>query len=208
MIPDNRLRFPSSLIDFTVDVGLSGQDHESFPAPGAQPRWDWFLIYFIGLLANQSSYDEPTQYRDGSLWFDLNNLTLKVYRNGAWAGLAESIELQTVAGTLTTLHSWYSLVNSQLSGAAPEATFSGYCITDGKTEIPVPVTIQGAIDMVRTRPFVYINGLLVDPRSVEYFTATTVALKNDIVLNDGDRFTVVIKNITSTMFSVPEVVVS
>lgn len=206
--PDNRLRFPPTLIDFAVDVGLSGQDHESFPAASAQPRWDYLLIWFISLLANQSSYDEPTQYRDGTMWFDLNDLTLKIYRNGAWAKTSRCIELETAGGTMITLDDWYTIASNQLSGAAPEATFGGYCTTNGKTEIAVPVTIQGAVDVIKTRPFVYINGLLIDPRNAEYFTATTIRLQNGTVLNDGDRFTVVIKNIVSSLFSVPDVVVS
>lgn len=213
LIPDNRLRFPAPLIDFATEVGLTGQDHERFPYPDAQPRWDWMLIWYMSLLANQSSYDEPTQYRDGTLWFDLNTLTLKIWHSslenisGSWLSIATSTELETVSGVPVTLDVWYASVNSKLSGAAPVSTFSGYVNSTTATEIPIPVTLQGDIDLTKTRPFVYINGLLVDPRNCEYYTVTTIKLLNDITLNAGDTFTVVINNIISANFSIPDVVI-
>jgi hypothetical protein len=213
MLPDNRLRFPAPLIDFADDVGLSGQDHEKFPYPDAQPRWDWMLIWYMSLLANQSSYEEPTQYRDGTIWFDLNTLTLKVWRSsleevtGSWMSLASSIELETIATVPITLSTWYTSTNSKLSGAAPHITFGGHVVSATATEIPVPVTLQGEIDLVKTRPFIYINGLLIDPRNCEYYTAATIKLVNGIELVEGDRFTVVIENILPANFSIPDVVI-
>jgi hypothetical protein len=213
LIPDNRLRFPAPLIDFATEVGLTGQDHERFPYPDAQPRWDWMLIWYMSLLANQSSYDEPMQYRDGTLWFDLNTLTLKIWRSslenisGSWLSIATSTELEIISGVPVTLDSWYTSVNSKLSGAAPISTFSGYVNSTTATEIPIPVTLQGDVDLVKTRPFVYINGLLVDPRSCEYYTVTTIKLLNGITLSAGDTFTVVINNIISANFSIPDVVI-
>jgi hypothetical protein len=213
MLPDNRLRFPAPLIDFASDVGLSGQDHERFPYPDAQPRWDWLLLWYISLLANQSSYDEPTQYRDGTLWFDLNDLTLKIWRSslenitGSWMSLASVIELETITTIPVTLSAWYTSTNSKLSGAAPVTTFGGYVASTSATEIPVPVTLQGEIDLIKTRPFVYINGLLIDPRNCEYYTATTIKLLNSTTLVKDDTFTVVIMNILPNNFSIPDVVI-
>ena len=217
MLPDNRLRFPAPLIDFATEVGLSGQDHEKFPAADAQPRWDWLLIWFMSLLANQSSYDEPTQYSDGTLWFDLNTLTIKIWRSslenisGSWMSIASTVGLETVPGgtpTIVTLQDWYRTVNSKLTGSAPESTFSGYSVSVSPVhEIPVPVTLQGEIDLVKTRPFVYINGLLIDPRSCEYYTVATIKLLNSVVIQRNDYFTVVIKNILPANFSIPDVVV-
>ena len=79
MLPDNRLQFPPTRIDFDTQVGITGQAHDLFPGPNQQPRFDWLLCWFIALLANQSSFDEPTQYREGTLWFDLNLNALKIF---------------------------------------------------------------------------------------------------------------------------------
>ena len=234
VLPNNTLRFQAPLIDFATEVGLSGQDHEKFPAPDAQPRWDWLLIWFISLLANQSSYEEPTQYRDGTIWFDLNTLVLKIWRSslenisGSWLSVATSIELESIASTPVTLSAWYTSTNSKLSGAAPVTTFGGYVTSISATEIPVPVTLQGEIDLVKTRPFVYVTSTrrvlapgtdttatslditstqLIDPRSCEYYTATTIKLLNGVTLVAGDRFTVVIQNILPANFSIPDVVI-
>ncbi|MCK9557034.1 MAG: hypothetical protein M0R50_03205 [Candidatus Cloacimonetes bacterium] len=213
LLPDNRLRFTAPLIDFANDVGLSGQDHEKFPAPDAQPRYDWLLMWYISLLANQSSYDEPTQYRDGTFWFDLNTLTIKLWRSslesisGSWMSLASSISLEVVSGVPLMLDTWYASASAKLTGSAPVITFGGYVTLAEATEIPVPVTLQGEIDLNKTRPFVYINGILVDPRNCEYYTATTIKLLNDVVLVANDRFTVVIQNILPANFSIPDVVI-
>jgi hypothetical protein len=212
-IPDNRLRFPAPLIDFATEVGLTGQDHEHFPYPDAQPRWDWMLMWYISLLANQASYEEPTQYRDGTLWFDLNTLTLKIWRSslenitGSWMSLGSVIDLETVAGVPVKLSDWYTSTNNKLSGGSPQITFSGAVTSDTATEIPVPVTLQGNIDIFKTRPFVYINGILVDPRQSEYYTATTINLISPVQLVKNDKFTVVIMNILPANFSIPDVVV-
>lgn len=213
MLPDNRLRFPTSLIDFVDDVGMSGQDHEKFPAADAQPRWDWLLMYFMSILSNQSSYEEPTQYRDGTLWFDLNTLTLKVWRSsideitGSWMSIAGSIELETIAGNTTTLKSWYDSADAKLTGSSPVLTFSGYVTSSYATTINIPTSLQSSIDLSKTRPFLYINGLLVDPRDCEYYTNTTIKLINSTQLVSGDKFTVVIQNILSANFSTPDVIV-
>jgi hypothetical protein len=213
MLPDNTLRFPAPLIDFATEVGLSGQDHEKFPYPDAQPRWDWMLLWYISLLSNQSSYTEPTQYRDGTLWFDLNTLTLKIWRSslenisGSWMSISSSIELETVATVPVTLGAWYTSTNSKLTGAAPVITFGGYVTSASATEIPIPVTLQGEIDLIKTRPFVYINGLLIDPRNCEYYTATTIKLLNGITLVEDDKFSVVVSNVIPANFYIPDIVI-
>jgi hypothetical protein len=215
LIPDNRLRFPAPLIDFAQEVGLSGQDHEHFPYPDAQPRWDWLLIWYMSLLANQSSYNEPTQYRDGSLWFDMNTMTLKMWRSsldfitGSWTDLSNSIGLETIAGTPITLKDWYIETKSKLTGSTPIATFNGYVKPDtvSAVEIPVPSDIQSTIDLINTRPFVYINGLLIDPRDCEFYSTSLIKLLNGVALVANDKFTVVVQNILYAHFYIPDVVI-
>ena len=210
MLPNNTIRYPAPLIDFAGEVGLTGQDHDTYPAPDTQPRYDWLRITLQGLLSSQSSFVEPTEYRDGTLWFDLNNITLKIYdSNIGWVPLSNVIAVEDGTGTstTTTLAEWYAAVQSNLLATAPEATFSGYCTADGITTIIVPIAFQSQIDIDKSRPILYINGLLVDPRDVEFFSVSTISLKNGIVLDTNDKFKVMIKNITLTLFHVPNVIV-
>ena len=208
-LPDNRIRFDTSLIDFANDVGLTGQGHDDYPGPNQQPRYDWLRSLFIGLLSCQSSYNEPAQYRDGTLWFDLNNITLKIYAQGAWRPLSEVVAVVDGGApeTTMTLTEWVTTVNSLLTSTAPEATFSGRCTADNVTSMNIPEEIQPQIDLVNSRPIIYINGVLIDPRNSEFHTEVTIQLRNGIKLDDGDEFTVFIRNIAPQLFHVPDVVV-
>lgn len=208
-LPDNRLRFDTSLIDFGGAVGVTGQAHDSYPGPNQAPRYDWLRMMFIALLANQSSYAEPTQYRDGTLWLDLNNLTLKIYASGDWRPLTEvlSVVEGTTPQTTTTLSEWYASVQTTLLASAPHATFSGRCTEDDTVTIIIPEALRDSIDEVNNRPVVFKNGVLIDPRDAEFHTAITIRLRNGITLDNGDTFTVFIENISPPLFHVPDVVI-
>lgn len=193
---DNRIRFSAGPIDFAADVGLTGQDHDTYPAAGQQARYDWMRMVLIGLLSNQSSDSAPTQYRVGSLWFDTSELALKIRQQtvsgSVWANIAEVIKLDDDFN----LADWYVLANQVLLDNAPVMTFSGNCNNNGVVLLPIPTSIQAAIVTGRTRPFVYINGLLIDPRN-SYIDTTNVRLINGDNLNAGDRYTVEFKNIST-----------
>jgi len=90
-LPDLRIRFPAPKIDFAADVGTTGQDHDTYPAADTQPRFDWMRMNLIGLLANQASFDEPTQFRNGTLWYDLNELALKIRKDDEWVPAGDGI---------------------------------------------------------------------------------------------------------------------
>jgi hypothetical protein len=206
-LPDNRLRFPAPAIDFDGDVGATGQAHDDWPAPG-QARYDWMRMWLISLLASQSSYDEPTQYREGSLWFDLNTnrLMVRCPTSGAsstWVSLADVIE---VGDDDLTLNDYVAAVQDSIATLAPEMTWSGHCNTAGATVIPVPATLVDLVDDGNTRATVYVNGLLLDPRTTPWYSGPAVRLVGTS-LSVGDTFTVIIKNISGDRFHVPEVVV-
>lgn len=123
-MPDNRINLNAPLIDF-AEVGTTGKLHDEFPKPGPA-RYDWMRSYLIGLLSHQASFDEPVEFRLGSIWFDLNNAAFK-FRRGIqgpiltaegdeWAGLAHGIEMETGL----TLAAWYDQVKAVVSGADPE----------------------------------------------------------------------------------------
>jgi hypothetical protein len=206
-LPDNRVRFPTSRIDFDNDVGIASQGHDTYPAPGQQPRFDWMRMFLIGLLSNQSSYSEPTQYRDGTIWFDLNENALKVRSDGAWVGISESIRLDVDAdGTPVTLQDLYVTMRSVL-GYKPTASFSGSSSHDGITVIPIPEALRAAAG-AGSRPMVWINGLLVDPRGCEYVGGTepvSIRLVDGSTIDSSDTFTVLMIAIDSTLFSSEEV---
>jgi len=73
---DNRITLPTTEIDFNI-VGLTGQDHDTYPGPGQSARYDWMRLYLIGLLAHQTSQCPPTNYRPGTIWFSNSYDALK-----------------------------------------------------------------------------------------------------------------------------------
>lgn len=89
---DNRIKFPATAIDFS-EVGVTGQDHDNYPAGSQQARYDWMRMVIIGLLSCQSSAIEPTQYRDGTWWFDLSTLSMKIRVGEAWEPAAKVLAL-------------------------------------------------------------------------------------------------------------------
>ena len=108
-LPDYRIRFPAPLIDFAADVGLTGQAHDGYPAPGTQARYDHLRLYLIGLLTHQASFQSPLEYSEGTIWFDLNENALKTYFNNEWQDIANTIIL-TSEGQSITLADWYQFL--------------------------------------------------------------------------------------------------
>lgn len=199
---DNRIRFDSAKIDFATSVGVTGQDHDSYPAAGQQPRYDWMRMFLIGLLANQSSASEPTQYREGTTWFDTTEDTLKIRRQGSWVSVAEAIKLGEASdGSAVTLQGLYATIRT-LIGNKPTQTFSGTCSNDGVASIPIPASLRSGCG-TGSRAFVYVEGVLLDPRKCVYSggaTPTSIALTGGETINSGERFTVIMMNVDSASF--------
>lgn len=208
-IPDNRIRFPSARIDFPADVGETGQEHDNYPAAGGQARYDWMRMFLLGLLSCQSSTAEPTQYREGTPWFDLNTNTLKVRSGDQWVPVSDVIglTLPDTDGNVVTLSAWYTAVQDLLAGLAPEIVFSGQCNADGISTIEVPESLQSQLAS-DSRVFMYINGLLVKPIAASLIgtPATTIKLSG-LSLSDGDSFTAIIRRVPATTFYGSSVVV-
>lgn len=97
-LPDNRIRFPSNKIDFDAEVGVTGQDHDNYPLPNSQARFDWMRMIIIGLLSHQASETEPSEYRDGTVWFDLNSNELKIWMGGTTDGAWQPISKAIIVG--------------------------------------------------------------------------------------------------------------
>jgi hypothetical protein len=204
--PDNRLRFPSTLIDFPNDVGTTSQDHDSYPPPQGQARYDHFRMVMIALLSQQSSYEAPTQYRNGTPWFDLNTNVLKIRSGGAWVSYADVIALgdaDPTSGSYLTLSEWFDTTNVAISSLAQEITFSGVSTADSVTDITIPASLQTLL-YSDTRCFLYINGVLADPRDCSIINLTTIRLSN-ISLDTDDEFTVILRRVPSNSFYAPTV---
>jgi hypothetical protein len=197
---DNRIQFPSTEVDFNNVVGIANQTHDSFPAPGQQPRYDWMRLVIIGLLSNQSSNNPPTQYRTGTTWYNRVKQSMFVWDGSAFASLATHIALmESTDGSVLSLADWFILVQDKLTSLQPKLTFGGRSERDGAQSIPVPLSIQEAISDVYEllHPIVYKNGLLIDPRFSSFSTgcSSSIELRGDVSLDEGDRFTVMIERI-------------
>lgn len=205
-LPDNRIRFPSGKIDFPADVGVTSQDHDNYPAPLAQARYDHMRMYLIGLLSQQSSYTEPTQKRDGTPWLDLNDNTLKIYINGEWVPYSTVIGL-TAGASPTTLKEWYDAVVDAVAGLSPELFFGGK-VTGTTADINIPESLRSKI-YSDSRAFVTVNGLTIDPRSASFIGAPvpTIVRLGTHELEANDEYFVVIKRIGTSTFYVSDVVI-
>lgn len=198
--PDARMRFPSALIDFDNDVGIASQDHDDYPPPQGQARFDHMRMVVIALLSQQASFDEPTEFRDGTPWFDLNDQTLKMRRENEWVRYSEAIPVgePNELGVHTTLEEWFDEVNAVLSSLSREVVFNGESTANGVTDISIPESLRDFVfsDM---RCFFYRNGLLLDPRGCSIIGSSTVRLTAES-LNVGDTFTIVLRRIPSSTF--------
>lgn len=207
-LPDNRLRFSSTLIDFTNDVGIASQDHDNYPPPQGQARYDHMRMVVIALLSQQASFDEPTEYRNGTPWFDLNTNTLKIRSGNEWVNYADVIPLgeADTEGNYLTLSQWFDTTNAALSSLSQEIVFNGVSTADGVTDITIPESLQVYI-FGDTRCYLYINGLLIDPRNCAILGTSTIRLSN-VSLSTNDEFTAILRRVPNSSFYVPTVSVS
>ncbi len=189
-LPNNSMRFPPGPIDFTTEVGITGQDHDTYPAGNQQARFDWMRMVIISLLSQQSSYEEPTQYREGTPWFDINELALKIRRNGQWVPYAQAVLIEDGF----TLADFYAAFVA--SSANPNARFNATAAA-ASNAILLPADtaalIAGQSDLVAD---VFINGVLVNPDYVSV-ASTQINLSGGTQVLSGDDYTVVIRNIVS-----------
>lgn len=202
-VPDNRLRFPSGRIDFTNDVGIVSQDHDNYPPPQGQARYDHMRMVIIGLLSQQASFDEPTEYRNGTPWFDLNSNILKIRNNDSWTNYSDIIPLGDAG---LTLSEWFDITNAALSSLSQEVVFNGVSTISGATSIAIPSALQTFI-FSDTRCFFYLNGLMIDPRNCTIIGGTTIQLSN-ISLSINDEFTVMLRRVPDDSFYAATVSVS
>ena len=197
---DNRLVLPPIKIDFGK-VGVTGQDHDNYPAP-AQARYDHMRMYLIALLSQQSSPNQPTQYREGTPWLDISGTVpqLKINLGGQWVPYSNAMVLDNGLSAIS-LTDWYAQSSALLASLAPDITFSGSA-TGPTSSITVPGPVLGSL-RTNSRPFVHVNGLLLDPRSTTIENSVIQLGQGQMRL--GDRFSVMIRGIPTQNFYVPDV---
>jgi len=197
--PDYRILFPSTKVDFNNDVGTTGQDHDDYPSPDTQARYDWMRLYLIGLLSCQASEDQPTNYRTGTPWFSLAQMAYKYFDGSNFEHISKGILVPddvTDEDSLGNLHDWAQAVTSKVDSITRRAVFSGEARSDSSV-INMPASVQAVAAENDNRPFVYKNGKLQDPRLTDFNSGcpTCIELLGDAVLEEGDTFTVVIEKV-------------
>jgi len=205
MTNDNRIRFDAPLIDFSGAVGLSGQNHDNYPAPNTQARYDHLRMYLIGLLSCQSSDSQPTEYREGTWWFDTTINMMKIYANSAWQDASNVIRLGTASnGDTITLQNWYDTINDTVQSIKSEICFQSVIVSSNVTLIPIPSSLQSLI-IPDSKAFVTVNGIAINPLLTTLEPGTTpTAVKVPVDLSIGDKVSITIKFIPSSRFFLTE----
>lgn len=207
-LPDYRIRFPAPLIDFAADVGLTGQAHDNYPAPGAQARYDHLRLYLIGLLTNQASFQVPSEYSEGTLWFDLNENYYKSYNNNEWHDIADNIALRN-GSEVTSLSDWYqNEATVILKSLSPEVFFGGRCTANNISRIPIPANLYKYIAK-DSRIFLTVNHMSIDPRDCRFTTVGSIKYIDisTFELDINDAFFVSIRRIPDESFYTESVII-
>jgi hypothetical protein len=185
---NNIIKYPvSEEVDFINDVGLTGQDHDNYAEPGTHPRYDWMRMIILGLLANQASREEPTEYRPGTLHYNLNDFFYKCMKDANFEDLAKCIKITK------SLYEWAAEIEEKRKRFIQSGVFSG--IAHAKSNvINIPRNLQN-ISKLPNKPYLFKNGKIVNPSLVRFNTSCPVAieLSGNASLNAEDIFTVFIK---------------
>jgi hypothetical protein len=189
------------LIDFDEDVhggSPDGQDINNYPEPG-QARYDWMRMVIIGLLANQSSFEEPLNFKIGTIWHSLNDNFFKYFDGTNFEEMAKAIRIGE-----STLEEWSEYVQQTAGKLTDHYSFGGTS-NSVNTEIDVPTEAKPAAEFDNNHPLLYINGLLIDPRNTSFnIDRTKILLSGGVQLNAGDDFIVTIQRMDQI---VPETVI-
>jgi hypothetical protein len=115
------------------------------------------------------------------------------------SAIAVSEELTSGGVTVLTLAEWFTLAQAKLDSIQSRVVFGGHCVSNNVTSIPVPKSVQNEISGSEQylHPFVYKNGLLIDPRlcSLPAACPTVVQLSGGAELDLNDNYTVIIQRV-------------
>ncbi len=138
---------------------------------------------FVKLLENFASTARPTQPIRGQIWFDTNELKLKVYSGSEFIPVSSATIASTQPTTLGVGDLWFNDVDKQLyffDGITPILLGPSYSVSQGlsgfKTE-----SILDTLNQTRVITYLYNNGILLGIFAKDSFTP-----KNAIIGFTGD----------------------
>jgi len=192
---DNRIRLDQTPVDFTVTDNVD-QLHSSYPSPNNQSRYDQMRSYLIGLLSNQSSDSdsEPFEKRIGTFWFNKTLQMLLLFDGSKFDALSKFISINEGEDNLQDS---LDNINSMLAYVGPKVVWSGIFNTDEVDSIPIPKEYWDYAKISGMIPFVYIQGLLIDPRKTTINPQTPQQI--DLIgvnAKPKQTFTVILEKVT------------
>jgi hypothetical protein len=197
---DNRIRLDIPL--GFENAGTTGQNHDTYPAPG-DARYDFMRTYLIGLLANQASDDEPLEKRTGTLWFQKLAGLLAIFNGAEFEQLSKHIGVEIESGTdevvIKTIQDVLSEVLVQLQYVAPRVIWSGrFTGSEGTDQIIIPEKFQGYAAIPNIHPLVYVDGKLLDPRLVSICGSSPyyIGANDSVDFKRGQSYTVILEHVT------------
>jgi hypothetical protein len=221
---DSRIRFPVTTIDFTNDVGETGQPHDDFPNIDTAPRYDWMRLYMIGLLGYQSSESiQPENRRTGTIWFCNSEKLFKCFDNTNFVEIKERIDIQNNNGDgiwayqygkftgnieesipveKFTLDTFSDYVEQRKKNINQTFIYSGRAIkTSNVIDIPESIRDQLGSGI----PSLYKNGEFIIPICYSTDpTSTVIELSGEATLEEGDEFTVIFKSVSDIVDRFPD----
>lgn len=201
MADDNRIRLDETPVNFSRTT-QTGQLHDSFPLPRTQARYDQIRSYLIGLLANQSSEEPPFETRTGALWFNTKINALMINVDDNWVNLDQVVMVNdgTDEDTVITLSDFATEVRASLQYVAPRIVYGGF-FTRGVNNIPIPEKYQGFANMQNMQPFLYVDGLLIDPRLTQIQPGSPAYIKmaDSVDVRRDQKYTVIIEHVTDLL---------
>lgn len=196
---DNRIRLDQTPVDFT-ESGTTGQNHDKYPKDQSRARYDQMRSFLIGLLANQSSENEPLEKRTGTTWFDkkVNLMKLFTLVDGSYIPkhLSNFIGINT-GDEVDTLQSVLTSILASMNNVGPRLIWSGIFNNDEINQIHIPDEYQGYAAMSNMHPLVYVEGSLIDPRkTVVDDSGVYVKIIGGIDVSPRQEFTVILEIVT------------
>jgi hypothetical protein len=138
---------------------------------------------FVKMLENFASTARPTQPIRGQIWFDANELKLKVYTGTEFIPVSSATIAGTQPTTLGVGDLWFNDVDKQLyffDGITPILLGPSYSVSQGLSGLKTE-SILDTLNQTRVITYLYNNGILLGIFAKDAFTP-----KNAIIGFTGD----------------------
>lgn len=133
---------------------------------------------FVKLLENFSSTTQPTRPIRGQIWFDVQELKLKVYNGIEFVPVSSATISNTQPSTLAIGDLWFDNVDGQLyffDGTSPILLGPAFSSTQGLSGIRVD-SILDTLNQTRVITSLYNNGILLGIFAKDSFTPKTAII--------------------------------